>query len=167
MIQAKQNYNKKKPKIQFFTEIPRFRQLKTAISINNLELSLINCVKQSQIPRLIQIIPITNERIRTLNQKYRNKDQVTDVLSFSYQNSDQIFQQLNISTANEIFLAPDFIKQQSLKHKQSFADLTIRVIIHGLMHVCGYTHNHSQDFHQMQKVEKYMLKSYYNLYSGD
>lgn len=80
-------------------------------------------------------------RIKALNKKYRKKNKATDVLSFLY--SDQ---------SGEVVICPDEVEKNGLA----------RVLIHGVLHLLGYTHEKSQKGAKlMEQQENYYLKLFF------
>lgn len=67
----------------------------------------------------LSIALVDRARIRELNKKYRQKDKITDVLSFG-------------DGLNEIVICPAVIKTKKE---------LIRVLIHGILHILGYEHS--------------------------
>ena len=68
----------------------------------------------------ISIALIGEARIRKLNNKYRKRNQVTDVLTFPYNNS------------GEIVICPSKIKKNAKKFSLTFNEELARVLIHGI-----------------------------------
>lgn len=97
---------------------------------------------------------ITNSAMEQINEKFKKKKGVTTVLSFPA--SDIFFSRPefspNIHYLGEIFIAPLYIQ----KEKKEFIG---RYLIHGLLHLFGYTHAVSYDRIEMEKREE-MLKEY-------
>jgi len=81
----------------------------------------------------ISIALVGQGRIRELNKKYRGKNKVTDVLSFQYDNS------------GEIVICLREIKKNAKKFKATFKRELTRILIHGLLHVLGYSHETMKD----------------------
>lgn len=87
----------------------------------------------------ISIVLVGEKRIKTLNQKYRKKDEVTDVLSFG-------------EDLNEIFICLSKVRKQAEK---SFKKELAQVLIHGILHILGYEHSEL-----MFKKQNYYLSNY-------
>jgi probable rRNA maturation factor len=89
----------------------------------------------------ISLVFVTEDRIREINKKYRNKNEVTDVLSFE--------------GLNEIYVCPSAVKNQAGKSKNSFTSELMRVLIHGILHLEGYEHEkNGQEAARMKKLEE-------------
>lgn len=97
------------------------------IEVNNLTKSRINerflkkvaksLLAKEKSDKDLSVAIVSAKEIQRLNKKYRNKDKPTDVLSFDY------------GSSGEVVLCPQQIK-----------DKIDRVLIHGILHILGYTH---------------------------
>jgi probable rRNA maturation factor len=86
--------------------------------------------------------------IKKLNNKYRKKDRITDVLSFVYKDS------------GEIIICPEVVKNNSAKIEEKFKNELAKVFIHGVLHILGYDHGkNEQGAQKMEKKQNY----YFNL----
>jgi probable rRNA maturation factor len=83
---------------------------------------------------------VGNGRMRELNKKYRRKDKATDVLSFQYGNS------------GEVAICLKEVKKNAKKFKSTLNKELTRVLIHGILHVLGYSHK------GMAKKESYYFE---------
>ena len=93
---------------------------------------------------------IGNDKIKKLNNKYRGKNKVTNVLSFSFINNNEDFVQGALNNIlGEVYLAPDFIKKNE--------DI-LYLGIHGVLHLCGYDHELMSDFKIMDNFEKKLMR---------
>ena len=100
----------------------------------------------------ISIAIVNNQKIRSLNKKYRNKDKATDVLSFTYSQSKN-----NLS--GEIIICPQIIKKNLKDLGENFQKELEKVLIHGTLHVLGYDHEKSiREKKIMKKSEEIYLK---------
>jgi rRNA maturation RNase YbeY len=84
----------------------------------------------------------SRKRIQELNRLYRNKDKVTDVLSFFYPHE------------GEIFICRPQAAQQAKENGLSLLTEVIQLLIHGLVHVAGYDHETESDYRAMRLVEE-------------
>jgi probable rRNA maturation factor len=91
----------------------------------------------------INIIFLSAKKIKQLNNEYRKKDEVTDVLSFNIDTSD---------TLGEIYICPEYIIKNTDKGNQ--LKQFIRIFIHGILHLQGYDHN--QVFQEVDYKEEPM-----------
>ncbi len=97
---------------------------------------------------------VSDKRMIELNKFFRGKDTTTDVLSFPYK-SDQFIQsaQFNVPTqvqTDALDMSTDFLgdivvsaeqaAKQAKENKLSLENEIKQLILHGLLHLCGYDH---------------------------
>jgi len=121
-------------------------------------------VKQLHVSLLI----CGDSRIRELNREHRNKDYVTDVLSFPA-NEDM---RGSIYTQPELFLGDLAIchpqtKRQAKKFKIGYMDEFIHLFFHGVIHLMGYDHEISKkEENLMEEWEQKALKKFSEIKKG-
>ena len=96
-----------------------------------------------------------NKEIKKLNKKFRNKDKVTDILSFPFQTKRELNKK--IKTDKEVYLGDIIINLNKIKNKKVKKNFKLefdRLWIHGLVHLLGHDHKKEKDFNKMYKVEK-------------
>ena len=95
--------------------------------------------------------------IRDLNRKFRENDRVTDVLSFPAEDkrghaSDVSFTGSDVSEfLGDIVISTDTALKQADDAGHSFEREVNELVIHGVLHLCGY--NHETDRGQMNRLE--------------
>lgn len=113
--------------------------------------------------RDLSVILVSQERIKELNRKYRKKNRVTNVLSFEGDKS--VFNKLGLDPElGEIFICPEFVRQESQKKKSGFNEEMIMVLIHGLLHLLGYDHIKESEARKMFEKQNYYLNSFLEKY---
>ena len=98
-----------------------------------------------------------NKGIKFLNNKFRKKNKITDVLSFPYNNVKKT--KINLKNKRSIYLgdiALNFYKIN--KVKKNFKKEFNKLWIHGFLHLLGYKHYRNKDFYQMKKMENKIFK---------
>ncbi|MDD4661936.1 MAG: rRNA maturation RNase YbeY [Candidatus Pacebacteria bacterium] len=90
--------------------------------------------------REISVAIISEKEIREINNKYREIDSATDVLSF--EGEEDIL--------GEIIICPEEVQ----KNGPNFEDELKRVLIHGTLHLLGYDHEKDQG-EMIKKQEEY------------
>lgn len=81
------------------------------------------------------IIFINKKQIEKLNREYREKDEVTDVLSFNIDSQEVL---------GEIYICPEYVIN-IISKKEDIEEEIYRLIIHGLLHLQGYNHKTNFD----------------------
>jgi len=72
-----------------------------------------------------------DDYLHDLNKKYLHHNTLTDIITFDY-SEDGI---LN----GDIFISIERVKENALKFKATFKEELYRVMVHGLLHLAGYT----------------------------
>ena len=72
---------------------------------------------------------VDDERILEVNREYLGHDYYTDIITFDYDEGEVINGDLVISV--------DTVRSNAAKYGKSFAEELHRVIIHGVLHLCG------------------------------
>jgi rRNA maturation RNase YbeY len=78
----------------------------------------------------IAYIFCTNAKILEVNTQYLKHKYFTDIITFDYSVSKRI--------SGDIFISIDTVKTNSVLYKTNYEDELRRVIIHGILHLCGY-----------------------------
>lgn len=85
-----------------------------------------------------------------LNQQYLNHDTYTDIITFDNSDSDQVI-------TGDIFISIDRIRENAVKFNTPETDELHRVIIHGALHLLGYTDKSPADKKKMTLKEDFYL----------
>jgi probable rRNA maturation factor len=99
----------------------------------------------------VELILTTDEEIKELNKKYRNKDKATDVLSFPLENMPGM-------PLGSIVISVDTAKKGAEEFGHSLEDEIKLLFIHGLLHLLGY--DHETDDGEMREKEKEIIKKF-------
>ncbi len=97
--------------------------------------------------------------IKKLNNKFRNKNKSTDILSFPFYEKEQLNK--IIKKNKEVYIGDIIINLNKIKNRQNkdkFKEELNKLWIHGLLHLFGYQHKKNQDFYIMSQIEKRYLK---------
>lgn len=108
---------------------------------------------------LFNIIIINNDKIQEINKTYRNKDAVTDVISFAFEESDNIKYD-NMRFLGEIYISYERCKEQAMEYGHSIERELCYLSIHGLLHLLGYDHIKENDKKVMRTLEEEILNEY-------
>jgi len=97
----------------------------------------------------ISLAFVDKAEIKKLNKKFRNKNKPTDVLSFNLNEKGYL---------GEIIICPDVVKENAKKYGVTAKSETLKVFVHGVLHLCGYDHEKSEKQAQEMEVkqEKYL-----------
>lgn len=99
---------------------------------------------------------LTNDAsVQRLNKEYRGKDKPTNVLSFPQQEdlNEILAANDNDLELGDIVLAHQTIKAEAKEQKKTMKDHTTHLLVHGLLHLCGFDHVTDEDAKEMEKAE--------------
>ena len=108
---------------------------------------------------IFNIIIVDEEKIRYLNKNYRDKDSVTDVISFALEDDD-IFIKTDMRILGDIYICLKRAKDQSVEYGHSFLREISFLTIHGLLHLLGYDHMNSDEEKEMFELQERILSEY-------
>ena len=97
-----------------------------------------------------------NKEIKKLNKKFRNKNKSTDVLSFPF---NSLNEKSKITYIGDIIISYNFMDKPKSQNLKSFKEKTIKIFIHGFLHLIGFDHVKDKDYKKMLKEEEILYKS--------
>lgn len=95
--------------------------------------------------RPVFVYLVSDGKMRRINREFRHKNKPTTVLSFGFDVSWPYPKKLK-RPLGEIYLAPDYVR----KTDGELGPL----LVHGLVHLLGYTHEKNRDKMVMERLEK-------------
>ena len=101
---------------------------------------------------VLNIVFVDAESIQNLNKKYRNKDEVTDVLSFHYFDDFSFLSENDV--AGEIVLHQDKIISQGQEYGLWTEHEFYKLVIHSMLHILGFDHETEQEYEEMKDWEE-------------
>lgn len=108
---------------------------------------------------IFNIIIVDESKIQEINKLYRNKDSVTDVISFALEDDDS-FVKTDIRVLGDIYICLKRAKDQATEYGHSFLRELSFLTIHGLLHLLGYDHMIESDEKIMFKLQEMILNEY-------
>ena len=97
-----------------------------------------------------------NKNIKILNKKFRKKNKHTDILSFP---SEQKTKNLKKIYLGDIIISYNYMNKPKDLTNFEFKKKTIKIFIHGYLHLLGYDHINLKDYQIMYREEKKVFKS--------
>ena len=98
----------------------------------------------------INYIFCDDDYLLEINQQYLNHDTLTDIISFDYSIGNDLH--------GDIFISIDRVRENAQDYDVAFQDELKRVMVHGVLHYCGYKDKSDDDEKLMrQKEEEKML----------
>ncbi len=124
-------------------EFPKIKQRETNIWIK--EVAHLNRKKVDEIAYIF----CSDEKILEINRQYLQHDYYTDIITFDYSEGENI--------SGDIFISLDTVKSNSEKFKTDFIEELHRVIIHGILHLCGHKDKTPEEEKIMREKENEAL----------
>ncbi len=88
------------------------------------------------------IIFVTKDEIKRINNEFRKTDKVTDVISFALCDDEDIIQ---TNELGDIFICVDRAIEQAADYGHSITREMAFLAVHGYLHLCGYDHMTPED----------------------
>ena len=126
------------------------RQRKVAIDAQRWRLFTERAIKASRVGEAsLTIAFVSDRKMRELNRRWRGKDKTTDVLSFPAEQTD--FEKTEGLELGDVVISIEQATRQARENKATLDNEVSQLILHGLLHLCGY--DHETDNGQMNKLE--------------
>lgn len=123
-------------KINFFNQ--------SSLKVREYEKLIKDVFKNVNAKYVFNIIFVNEDEIQRINKEYRNKDSVTDVITFALNDSlDDIH--LNDYELGDIFICLQRAFEQAQDYGHSVAREVGFLAVHGYLHLCGYDHLTEED----------------------
>jgi len=87
----------------------------------------------------------SDESLLKINKEFLKHDTLTDVIAFDYSASKAV--------SGEVFISVDRVRENAKEFHQDFNDEIRRVMIHGVLHLCGYKDKTPKDKALMSDME--------------
>jgi rRNA maturation RNase YbeY len=99
----------------------------------------------------VSVIFVSDDYLLEMNQTYLNHDYYTDIITFDYCEQNII--------SGDLFISVDRVRENADVFNADFRTELHRVIIHGVLHLCGYKDKTEENEKEMRVLEnKYLNK---------
>ena len=106
----------------------------------------------------ISVMLTDEENIREINNKYRNIDKATDVLSFPMFEKDEIDEaKTRKEPLGDIVICIPIVQKQAKEYGHSSEREFAYMLVHGFYHLMGYDHIQEEDKLEMREKEENIL----------
>lgn len=103
--------------------------------------------------RPVVIVVTSEEAVRALNREFLGVDEPTDVLSFPFGEPDE-FPGADEGPFGELFIALSIVERQAEEYGLPPSRELAHVVVHGLLHLCGYDHTASPEEEQRMRARE-------------
>jgi len=97
----------------------------------------------------INYIFCDDDYLHKLNVEFLNHDTLTDIISFEYTVGKELH--------GDVFISIERVRDNAKDFEVSFDDELNRVLVHGILHYCGYKDKSEDDVKEMRAKENHYL----------
>jgi rRNA maturation RNase YbeY len=112
----------------------------------------LNSVAQKENQDIVELnfVLMSDEKLLTYNKRYLNHDTYTDVITFDNSGS-------NNALCGDILMSYDRIRENAKQLGHTVSEELHRVMVHGLLHLCGHTDKTTANKTAMRQLESLYL----------
>lgn len=107
----------------------------------------------------IVIALCSDEYILETNREFLQHDYFTDIITFDYSEGEKL--------SGDLLISVDTVRSNAAEYKVDFENELLRVVIHGVMHLCGYKDKSEEQAKIMRQKEDYYLARFGRDRDGD
>lgn len=101
----------------------------------------------------ITYVFVSDDELLEINKEHLNHDYYTDIITFDLSEEKKI-------VSSEIYISIDRVRDNAIKMKTSIKNEMLRVMFHGVLHLCGYKDKTQSEEKLMRKLEDECLTLY-------
>ena len=135
--------------VSFYKENVRFRLSNRNRLLDVIK--LIGLVEQKEIGD-ISVVFVSDKRLLEINRKFLDHDFFTDIITFQYSAGTSVI-------SGDLFISIERVSENAVQLDVPFKDELSRVVIHGVLHLCGYRDKQAVEKNTMRKKEDFYLDS--------
>ena len=144
-------------------------QRKFCIDKQKIEQSLEIMLKKIRYEQFdIGLLFVSEKKMQEYNNQYRQKDSVTDILSFPYHHEIKAGERIvpvyeDDANLGDIIICPARVAHDAVTlWKRNLDEHLVTLLAHGIAHLLNYDHQTDDDYAQMQKIEQLLLRAVKN-----
>ncbi len=107
---------------------------------------------ENKLPGDLNFIVTNDNSIKQINVEFLQHNYFTDVIAFDYGSRNVV--------SGEVYLSIDTVKVNAINYKVSLNCEVLRVMVHGLLHLCGYTDSTEETKSRMKEKEDFWVKEF-------
>ena len=97
----------------------------------------------------ISVVFCSDDALLAINRQYLQHDYLTDIITFDYSEGTVI--------SGDLMISVDTVRSNAAAYGVGFREELMRVIIHGILHLCGYGDKTPAEEKQMRALENKYL----------
>ncbi|MEZ4916802.1 MAG: rRNA maturation RNase YbeY [Chitinophagales bacterium] len=100
----------------------------------------------------INVVLLSDDGLLQINKEYLNHDYYTDIITFPLEQNNEVLEA-------ELYISIDRIEDNAKTNSVDFLVEFKRVLVHGVLHLCGYNDKTNEEIKTMRQKEDYYLSS--------
>ena len=96
-----------------------------------------------------------NKNIKKLNKHFRNKNKSTDILSIPFNKKIKFSKNMYLG---DIIISYNYLNKPKSQDLELFKQKTIKIFIHGFLHLLGFNHIKNKDYFKMLREDNFIYK---------
>lgn len=107
-------------------------------------------------PGDIQYVFCDDQQLLQRNIQFLNHDTLTDIITFDNRVGDFV--------SGEIFISVERVHDNAAQLGVSFQEEMLRVLVHGILHLCGYKDKTDEEASQMRSLENKYIALFHDMF---
>jgi rRNA maturation RNase YbeY len=99
---------------------------------------------------VINVVFCSDEFLLKINKEHLNHNYFTDIITFNFCEKNEI--------SGDLFISVHRVKDFAKTNKLTFVNELHRVIVHGVLHLCGFNDKSTKEKQKMRKLENLFLE---------
>ena len=108
----------------------------------------------------MSILLVGDRRMRSINRRFRHRDRSTDVLAFAFREAGGPHDfHRDAAHLGDVVISLPTARRQAKAARRPLEEELVALLIHGVLHLCGYDHERSQaQALRMARKERQILR---------
>lgn len=99
----------------------------------------------------ISVILCNDDFLLEINRDFLKHDYYTDIITFDNTEKNRI--------SGELYISYERVRENAISYHKTFENELTRVVIHGILHLLGYSDDHVEEKRRMTEKEDFYLSS--------
>ena len=123
----------------------------TAAEVQHWAEAALQSIEQASVSLSVRIVD--EQEIADLNQRYRSKSGPTNVLSFPFEDPPGV----ESDELGDIVVCAPVVDREAVEQGKTAQEHWAHMVVHGVLHLCGYDHIDDKDADEMENEETRIL----------
>jgi probable rRNA maturation factor len=125
----------------------------TAVEVQRWAEAALQSIEQDSVSLSVRVVD--EPEIAELNQRYRSKPGPTNVLSFPFEDPPGV----ESDELGDIVVCAPVVDREAAEQGKTTKEHWAHMVVHGVLHLCGYDHIDDRDAEEMESEETRILTS--------